>query len=80
MVFCPHQPKFPKGQTRLNFSRRKPKPGLILHAAKVHDVDLKRSVMIGDKVSDIKAGLASGIPVNQCFRVSSVMEHSVSAI
>ena len=36
---------------------RKPKPGMILKAAKKYNIDLKRSFMVGDRASDIKAGL-----------------------
>ena len=40
---------------------RKPKPGLLLHAAKLLGIDLKESVMIGDALSDIEAGRAAGV-------------------
>ena len=39
---------------------RKPKPGLLLRAAREHDVDLRRSWMIGDRESDIEAGKRAG--------------------
>jgi D,D-heptose 1,7-bisphosphate phosphatase len=39
---------------------RKPRPGLLQRAAREHDIDLGRSFMIGDKLSDIEAGLAVG--------------------
>jgi D-glycero-D-manno-heptose 1,7-bisphosphate phosphatase len=39
---------------------RKPKPGLLLQAADRWMVDLHRSVMIGDRWSDIQAGRAAG--------------------
>jgi D,D-heptose 1,7-bisphosphate phosphatase len=39
---------------------RKPKPGLLLQAAKEHTIDLKRSWMIGDGINDILAGHAAG--------------------
>jgi len=35
---------------------RKPKPGMILNAAKKHNINLKKSFMIGDRSSDILAG------------------------
>lgn len=41
---------------------RKPKPGLILSAAAEFNVDLKRSVMVGDRWIDVHAGLSAGIP------------------
>lgn len=39
---------------------RKPKPGMIIDAAKEHTIDLKRSYMIGDRWRDIEAGKAAG--------------------
>jgi D-glycero-D-manno-heptose 1,7-bisphosphate phosphatase len=39
---------------------RKPKPGMILEAAVRHGLDLTRSVMVGDRASDIAAGRAAG--------------------
>jgi len=39
---------------------RKPKPGLLLQAAREYDIDLNSSYMVGDRWSDIEAGNASG--------------------
>jgi D-glycero-D-manno-heptose 1,7-bisphosphate phosphatase len=39
---------------------RKPKPGLLLRAAAEHDLDLRRSVMVGDRWRDVEAGRAAG--------------------
>ena len=39
---------------------RKPKPGLLLDAARLHGIDLARSVMVGDRDRDIEAGRAAG--------------------
>jgi D-glycero-D-manno-heptose 1,7-bisphosphate phosphatase len=39
---------------------RKPKPGMLLDAARTHDIDLARSFMVGDRWSDIVAGHAAG--------------------
>lgn len=41
-------------------SCRKPKPGMLLEAAKELDIDLKKSFMIGDRWSDVEAGQAAG--------------------
>ncbi len=41
-------------------SCRKPLPGMILDAAQRHNFDLSRSVMVGDRASDVKAGTAAG--------------------
>ena len=50
---CPHEQKD-------NCSCRKPLPGLILNAAKDFDIDLSQSFIIGDRMSDMKAGFAAG--------------------
>jgi D-glycero-D-manno-heptose 1,7-bisphosphate phosphatase len=39
---------------------RKPLPGLLLQAAQRHGVDLAGSFMVGDRWSDIQAGVAAG--------------------
>ena len=39
---------------------RKPKPGLLLRAAREHKIDLPGSYMIGDRWRDIGAGAAAG--------------------
>ena len=39
---------------------RKPLPGLLIEASKEHDIDLKQSVMIGDRWKDVEAGKNAG--------------------
>jgi D-glycero-D-manno-heptose 1,7-bisphosphate phosphatase len=39
---------------------RKPRPGMILEAAKRYDIDLRQSFMVGDRWSDVAAGRAAG--------------------
>jgi D-glycero-D-manno-heptose 1,7-bisphosphate phosphatase len=39
---------------------RKPRPGMLLDAARKLGLDLSRSVMIGDRASDVDAGIAAG--------------------
>ena len=39
---------------------RKPKPGMLLEAAKEKSIDLKKSFMVGDRWRDIEAGKAAG--------------------
>jgi D-glycero-D-manno-heptose 1,7-bisphosphate phosphatase len=57
VFMCPHQPED-------HCDCRKPKPGLLLQARSELDLDLSRSLLIGDALSDIKAGRAAGIPDN----------------
>jgi D-glycero-D-manno-heptose 1,7-bisphosphate phosphatase len=39
---------------------RKPRPGMLLAGAAEFDIDLSRSYMVGDRRSDMEAGLAAG--------------------
>lgn len=41
--------------------RRKPAPGMILEAQRVLNIDLNRSIFIGDKESDMEAAAAAGV-------------------
>jgi D-glycero-D-manno-heptose 1,7-bisphosphate phosphatase len=43
-----------------NCDCRKPKPGLLLEAAKEHAIELSQSWMIGDRWRDVGAGRAAG--------------------
>ena len=64
VYYCPHHPVAGIGQYKQDCECRKPKPGMILKAALRHNNDLSQSVLVGDKMSDIQAGLASGIEKN----------------
>jgi len=57
--FCPHHPDI-TGVCEC----RKPNAGMILDLAKKYNIDLKNSIMIGDKDSDIEAGKKAGIGKN----------------
>ena len=39
---------------------RKPRPGMLLEAAKKWDIDLSKSFMVGDRLSDVDAGQRAG--------------------
>jgi len=51
--YCPHAPD-------AGCPCRKPRPGLLLDAAREHRIDLHRSIMIGNSASDVGAGRAAG--------------------
>lgn len=56
--FCPHIESD-------NCNCRKPKPGMLLQAQKEHNINMERSIMIGDKKRDIQA--AYNAKVGQLF-------------
>ena len=67
VYFCPFHSEHGVGKYKLDSDCRKPKPGMILQAAAEYPVDLKRSLLVGDKKSDIQAGVAAGIGRNLLY-------------
>jgi D-glycero-D-manno-heptose 1,7-bisphosphate phosphatase len=59
---CPFHAELGIGEYRVDHPWRKPRPGMILQAADDLNVDLSRSAMIGDKISDMEAAAAAGVP------------------
>ena len=58
---CPHGPAE-------NCPCRKPRPQLFFDAARELDIDLARSVMVGDRLSDLQAGANAGCSVSFLVR------------
>ena len=58
---CPHHPTEAEGEFRRQCDCRKPAPGMIRQAVLDHGIDVKTSLLVGDKDSDIEAGRAAGI-------------------
>lgn len=58
--FCPHHPSATLAAYRTTCDCRKPRPGMLLEAAREWDIDLAASVMVGDRLSDVAAGKRAG--------------------
>jgi D-glycero-D-manno-heptose 1,7-bisphosphate phosphatase len=58
--YCPHHPTAAVGPHRVNCPCRKPQPGMLLRAAAELHLNLKHSTIVGDKRSDLEAGLQAG--------------------
>jgi histidinol-phosphate phosphatase family protein len=58
--YCPHSTHAAVERYRTDCDCRKPKPGMILAAARDHSLDLSRSFVIGDRWRDIEMGLNAG--------------------
>ena len=58
--YCPHHPTAGQGVYLRSCDCRKPRPGLLLRAHGDLAVDLPKSFLVGDKVSDLRAGRAVG--------------------
>lgn len=64
IYFCPHHPH--KGyegeipELKFDCDCRKPKPGMLLQAAKDFNIDLSASYMVGDGDNDVQCGINAG--------------------
>ncbi len=58
--YCPHHPTEGQGRYRVECDCRKPKPGMLRKAAAELGIDLARSWMVGDRLTDLQAGAAAG--------------------
>ena len=58
--YCAHHPVHGVGEYQRDCDCRKPSPGMLLQAAREHDLDLAQSIMVGDRCSDIGAANAAG--------------------
>ena len=64
IYYCPHHPhsgyegEIP--ELKFECECRKPKPGMLLQAAKDFNIDLSQSWMIGDGENDVQAGIEAG--------------------
>lgn len=67
VYFCPSHPEQGVGKFKTDSPFRKPRPGMILQATRELDIDLSRSLLVGDKESDIQAGVAAGVGCNLLY-------------
>lgn len=68
---CPHHPSISG-----DCSCRKPNPGMLLNAKKDFDIDLEESIIVGDKESDIEAGINAGLKETYLFDESGLTTKS----
>jgi mannose-1-phosphate guanylyltransferase/phosphomannomutase len=65
IYFCPHHPEkgFPgeRPEYKIVCECRKPRPGMLLQAARDYNIDLTASYIIGDREPDILAGKNAGL-------------------
>ena len=58
--YCPHEPSASIEAFRVDCDCRKPKPGMVTRAARDLGLDVERSVVVGDKWSDIRLAKQTG--------------------
>ena len=67
VYFSPFHPTEGLGEYKKDDISRKPRPGMILQAQREMNLDLTNSILIGDKASDIQAGISAGVGTNLLF-------------
>lgn len=79
IYFCPHHPDKGFSGERLEYKIdcdcRKPKPGMLLQAAKDWNIDLSESYMIGDSDRDVETGRNAG--VKESVKIEQNKEYSL---
>lgn len=68
VYFCPFHPEYGVGAYRRESDCRKPEPGMILTAMRDFNIDLGKSILVGDSLKDIHAANAAGIGQVFMFR------------
>lgn len=68
---CPHHPDF-SGECEC----RKPNIGMLLEAKKDFDLDLSQSILVGDKNSDIEAGIKAEVGMNYLVSTGHTMTNN----
>lgn len=79
VYFCPTHPVHGVGKYKVESPLRKPGPGMILRAASEFAIDLAQSVLVGDRESDMQAGIAAGVGCNLLYRGRAVADLKCAA-
>lgn len=61
IYYCPHHPIHGVGKYKEDCDCRKPKPGMFISARDFLNIDMARSVMVGDKAEDLIAAQAAQV-------------------
>jgi len=67
VYYSPYHPDHGIGRFKLDSPLRKPRPGMLLRAAREFSVNLSRSLSVGDQESDVQAGIAAGVALNLLY-------------
>jgi D-glycero-D-manno-heptose 1,7-bisphosphate phosphatase len=71
IFYCPHHPSVAG-----DCSCRKPNPGMFLEASSKFNINMSESIIIGDKETDIEAGIHAGILLTFLFDKNNSIKKS----
>ena len=73
--YCPHYPSGLVPEYSIECQCRKPKTGMLTRAAEEHSIDFSKSIMIGDKKSDMQA--AQSVGIQNAYLIQSVQKEGL---
>lgn len=71
VYFSPYHPTAGLGEYKQDHISRKPRPGMLFQAQRELGIDLAASILIGDKLTDVEAGIAAGVGRNLLLQAES---------
>ncbi len=78
--YCPHHPEAGRPPYNVRCACRKPEPGMLLQAGRDLGLDLGRSVLIGDRETDIEAAQRAGVSFSVRLRSPDTPEASAASL
>ena len=73
--YCPYHPEFQEFKYKTYKYDRKPYPGMLLKAKSKHNIDMQKSVFIGDNLTDMIAGDKANVGKLIYFNKNKVKEY-----
>ena len=70
IYYSPFHPTMGKGKYLLKENTRKPGAGMIVEAMQDFNINISKSILVGDKISDIQAGIAANVEHNFLYKNS----------
>lgn len=81
VYYCPyHKDAKIKKFKKENSFFRKPNPGMIYQAIKEYDINPEKSILIGDKITDVICGINAGIKINFLYKGEIINTHKYKSI
>lgn len=77
VYFCPYHPECGVGEYRKESNCRKPAPGMLIQASEELDIELTRSIIVGDMPTDMEAAYQAGVGT-RCYYVTNNDRSSLS--
>jgi len=76
--YSPFHPEYGLGKYRKDHWSRKPKPGMLFQARNEFNINFSESILVGDKESDIEAGLAAKVGFNVLVRSGHKVDENLT--